>query len=544
MISKIKTVVICIGLLAIESCTKNFEELNTDETGFTNEQLKQDIGNIKVPIQTMFNNIVVVLPEWKYQVQQGLQADIWSGYMATATPFKGGLNNTTYSLIDGWNGFAWGSGYTDVMANAYKIKSITENDPKLVPYYSLSLILKVEGMHRITDTYGPIVYSKFGTDGPVFGYDAQEEVYKQMFKELDIAVGDLSNRVDAKEKSIYKLVDLSKYNTEETNPGDNYKKWVKFANSLRLRLAMRIVKVSPALAKLEAEKAISQKYGVMTENTDILTIDATHPIKTVAGSWGDISMSADMESIMGGYNDPRLAVFFKISTDYAGQFKGIRTGIDTGAKGLHGGFSSVGSVIDKGIVLMTTAEVNFLRAEGALRGWNMVGSAQELYEKGITASFSQHGVAGASSYITNNVKIAKDYVDPAIEKDKDGKIIYDGSKNNGHAVNKVTVAWDVAVSNEVKLQKIITQKWIANFPEGQEAWSDYRRTGYPKLFPVLVNFSGGKISSTDGVRRLNFVQSEIAGNPGGVATGYNLLGGKDKDNGATRLWWDTTGANF
>jgi hypothetical protein len=92
------------------------------------------------------------------------------------------------------------------------------------------------------------------------------------------------------------------------------------------------------------------------------------------------------------------------------------------------------------------------------------------------------------------------------------------------------------------LQKIITQKWIAGFPEGQEAWSEYRRTGYPKLLPVIKNTSGGKISSDLGVRRINFVQSEKDGNPGGVATGIKKLGGPDT--GGTRLWWDSNTSNF
>jgi hypothetical protein len=94
----------------------------------------------------------------------------------------------------------------------------------------------------------------------------------------------------------------------------------------------------------------------------------------------------------------------------------------------------------------------------------------------------------------------------------------------------------------VKLQKIITQKWIAGFPEGQEAWSEYRRTGYPKLLPVLKNTSGGKIDSDLGVRRVNFVQAEKDGNAGGVATGVTKLGGTD--NGGTRIWWDVIGGNF
>jgi hypothetical protein len=179
---------------------------------------------------------------------------------------------------------------------------------------------------------------------------------------------------------------------------------------------------------------------------------------------------------------------------------------------------------------MNTAEVYLLRAEGALRGWNMGGTAQSLYEMGITASFDQHGVSGAATYMADNVKKAKAYVDPNFPV------------NNGVALNNVTVAWDGSATNEVKLQKIITQKWIAGFPEGQEAWSEYRRTGYPKLLPVLKNTSGGTINSALGIRRVNFVQSEKDGNPGGVASGVAKLGGAD--NGGTRLWWDTTGPNF
>jgi hypothetical protein len=160
----------------------------------------------------------------------------------------------------------------------------------------------------------------------------------------------------------------------------------------------------------------------------------------------------------------------------------------------------------------------------------MGGSAQSLYEAGITASFAQNGVSGAATYIADNVSKAKNFVDV-----KD-------ATNNGAAVNNVTIAWDNAAGNEVKLQKIITQKWIANFPEGQEAWSEYRRTGYPKLFRILHNTSGGTITTELGPRRVNFPQTEKDGNPGGVATGLAKLGGPD--NGGTRLWWDTTGANF
>jgi len=524
-LNTIKRTAICISLLAAVGCTGDFEDINTNPNGITPELFEQDFNHIKGGFAPMFNNIYVYTPEWVYQLQQNLNSDIWSGYMATPTGFAGGINNTTYSLVDGWNGFIWDYAYSNVMFNAYDIAQKSKG--KYDQFYALSLILKVEGMHRLTDTFGPIIYSKFGSTESTIEYDSQEEVYNQMFSELDFAVAELTKRVDAGEASSFTSTDLSNYK------GD-YKAWVKFANTLRLRLAMRIVKKNPALAKTQAEKAVAHKFGVFTTNADLFKIVSpvyTNPLATISGAWLDIRMSADMESILGGYQDPRIESYFDVSTQFPGQYKGVRTGIDIAAKSDHQDFSGLGALIrSKEVILMTTAEAYFLRAEGALRGWNMGDNAESLYKKGITASFEQHGAAGAAAYIADNVKLPKAYVDPNFPV------------NNSLAVNNVTVAWDDLATNEVKLQKIITQKWIAGFPEGQEAWSEYRRTGYPKLFPVLKNYSGGSITTQYGVRRINYVQSEKAGNSGGVASGVSKLGGPD--NGGTRVWWDVNAPNF
>jgi hypothetical protein len=92
------------------------------------------------------------------------------------------------------------------------------------------------------------------------------------------------------------------------------------------------------------------------------------------------------------------------------------------------------------------------------------------------------------------------------------------------------------------LEKIITQKWIAGFPEGYNAWAEWRRTGYPKLFPIVKNDSQGAISTEFGVRRLPFSSAEKSGNQDGVADAVQKLGGPDT--GATRLFWDIDKANF
>ena len=86
-----------------------------------------------------------------------------------------------------------------------------------------------------------------------------------------------------------------------------------------------------------------------------------------------------------------------------------------------------------------------------------------------------------------------------------------------------------------KLERIITQKWIANFPLGFEGWADYRRTGYPEVFPSVSNLSNGVIDTNRQLRRLPFPLSEKQGNSANVSAAVSMLGGPDT--GATDLWW-------
>lgn len=523
-INNIKKSLICFSLVTLVGCTGNFEEINSNPDGFTYDETTQGFAHISSPFSTMFDNVMVNTPGWKYQVAIDLSGNTWGGY--TTAPGFDGANNLSYALSDNWNVWGWEAAYAQVMANYLKVEK--ESKGKYDEFYALATIIKVQTLHKAADSWGPIVYSQYGTTDAAIGYDSQEEVYGLMFKDLDFAVNELTRRIDAGEATSFDKIDRSTYVGE-------YEKWVMYANSLRLRLAMRIVKVNPAIAKTEAEKAVNQKFGVMTSAGDTFMVVknlSQHPLRVASYDYNDSRMSADMESIMGGYNDPRMKVYFKTSAQFPGEYKGIRTGGVLGDKSLHLNFSNFGKIIDedKQVVWMNAAEVYFLRAEGALRGWNMGGDAKSLYETGIKASFDQLATGGAADYIANDVRMAKDYVDPV------------APFNNGLAVNKVTVAWNDAASNEVKLQKIITQKWIANFPDGMEAWSDHRRTGYPKLLPILNNLSGGKISTELGVRRINFVSSEKDGNPEGLKTGIAKLNGPD--NGGTRTWWDVDKANF
>jgi hypothetical protein len=177
---------------------------------------------------------------------------------------------------------------------------------------------------------------------------------------------------------------------------------------------------------------------------------------------------------------------------------------------------------------MAASESYFLKAEGALRGWNMGGSAQSFYQQGVTLSFQERGVAMPAGYLSNATSVAAPYVDPTNSVNS----VAAGSPY----LNNITIAWNSGDTFEKNLQRILTQKWLAMFPDGEEAWSEFRRTGYPKLFPVVINNSGGTISTTAFIKRLPFPADEVSNNGAQVQKAIGLLGGPD--NGGTKLWWD------
>ena len=145
-------------------------------------------------------------------------------------------------------------------------------------------------------------------------------------------------------------------------------------------------------------------------------------------------------------------------------------------------------------------------------------------------SFEQWGVYGVEDYLKSE-RIASNFVD-----------IYE-TENNVEARCKVSPKWNPSDDKEKKLEKIITQKWIAMFPEGCEAWAEQRRTGYPRLFPVRFNHSrNGCIDSETMVRRLHFPGTLQTEDPKQYSALVKALDGEDHE--GTRLWWDTGNNNL
>ncbi|MDP4185626.1 MAG: SusD/RagB family nutrient-binding outer membrane lipoprotein, partial [Bacteroidota bacterium] len=245
-----------------------------------------------------------------------------------------------------------------------------------------------------------------------------------------------------------------------------------------------------------------------------------------------------------GLKDNRISSFFQPATDNtlypehpAYPYKGIRSGAYLDSKDQRLAFSKIADSFNSVTTrrYITAAEVSFLKAEAALRGWDGAGDAKTNYETGVKLSFTDWGATGADAYLTDATSKPIDYIDP-----KD-------ARNNFTSRSTITVAWNEADAPELKLEKIITQKWINNFTNSLESWVDFRRTGYPKLPYNAKNDSNadwGVIAPNDFIKRMPFVNSERTGNAAGVADAVSKMGPGAKDDIATRLWWDTGTSNF
>lgn len=525
------------GLIGLSACTDDFESFNTNKTGFPDKSKEQEFNKYGISLGVVQQGIYFNYDwgsgkNWPFQTMQNLGADMFSGYVHDFNPFNEGRANTTYNMQDAWNGSTWENTYGYIMTEVKKSEDLTEKE--YPSFYGITQILKVELMHRVADLYGPIIYTQFGSKTGSMP-DTQAEAYKAFFKDLDTGIGMVRAYMEANPG----VENFAKFDILMPQGKRTYAEWIRFANSLRLRLAIRIAMADPTLAAAEAKKALSDAGGLLEDNDDIVAVstDGTgynNPFGEINKGWSEVFLNANMESYLGGYDDPRLPKYFEraaggVGTEIVpvkGTYKGIRQGTGFNHKNYIAHSQST-ITQSSNAVLMTAAEVWFLRAEAALRGWSSE-SVETCYENGVKASFAQWGAKDVAAYL-ESTKTPKDYQDA-----------FDASFN-AKAVSQVTPAWDNAATNEEKLEKIITQKWIACYPEGCEAWAEQRRTGYPRLFPVLINDSQGTIDSNLGPRRLNFFVGIKTSNPEQYAALEKALGGAD--NCGTRLWWDT-GRNF
>ena len=528
-----------VGFLALSLFTAcDFQRVNTNEFELLPEEGLMDGISIGGPITAMQKCVFPVGTQAdgtsvanRYQTAYNLAADCWSGYFGQNNNW-GGPNNLNYFLKDGWVASSYTESYSTVVPLWQDLKGKTET--QFPEVFALAQILKISAWHKATDMFGPIPYKEAGKGLITVPYDSQEEVYKAMFKELSDAIEVLTKYADNGNSKLLP-------NADAVYAGDVHK-WVVYANSLMLRLAMRVYYADAALSKKYALQAVNHSYGVMKTKDDEAkmergaSLEFKNNLDVLINQYNECRMGSSMLAYLGGYQDPRLPKYFNTSTvsqavtvGTYGKYSGVPTGHDVSSNDAFRDSSRPAITSTTPTYWMRASEVYFLLAEAALHGFAVGGTAESLYEKGIEMSFEENGIASSevADYMSSGLKPSAysfHLTNPGVNVDVP-------------AVTEATTAW--SGTDEEKLEKIMIQKWIALYPNGQEAWTEYRRTGYPKLHSVVTNYSNGEIDSEVGIRRMRFPtnKSTSAEDIANLESARKLLrGGLDK--AGTRLWWD------
>ncbi|HVU56317.1 MAG TPA: SusD/RagB family nutrient-binding outer membrane lipoprotein [Puia sp.] len=502
-----------LGALGLSSCDKGFKDLNVNP----------DAVSTAVP-QYVFTK--ALYDGGGYNGHYGSSGSFFlEGTMQYTTSYNdvAGFGSKYISSQITQTAGAFNAAYPDEINELGIVIKAVKNDPSKVNLLAAARIWRVYCFSKITDLYGDIPYFQagLGYDSSVYKpvYDAQKDIYPNMLSELDAAAQSL----DAS-KATFGAADL----IYGGDPGQ----WKKFAYSLMLRLGMRLTKVDAAAAQNWVTKAIAG--GIITQDADIARlsyIDGGQDINKNAmmlNMWNaDYIAQNGTTNPEGGkyqqkwidslkaHNDPRLPIISVVytapkttDTSFALQ-KGMPDNLSNAIPGNFGTYSEPNPktvlLLGSPRLLFTVAEGNFLLAEAALRGWYSGATAAASFETGIRAAMRQWAIiAGSAGTISQ----------PAIDAYVNNHQLHTGS------------------STDEQMRQIYTEFWVSIFPDAQEVYNNYRRTGYPALTPnnYPTNATGGLI-----FRRGQYPQSEK--NLNGV--NYNAaVTRQGADDLMTRVWWD------
>ena len=528
----IRTGLMSVAIAGLSACTGNYLDLNTNPYEVGKDDMSTDGYNVGAAISAMCGTVISTDVNTA-QFTDCLLGGPMGGYYSTTGAFERTIDN--FNPTDDWTHVFMASDRVipTLFSNLVELQNLTEDEVVL----SIGNVIKVAAMNRVTDTYGPIPYSKIGQDGALsIPYDSQQEVYNKMFDELNDAITVFTENqgrmISANADPVY---------------GGDVDKWCRFANSLKLRLAMRIVYADHVKAEAMAEEAVSHPIGVLASNDDNASLkaiafgDKGNPIYTavkynqVSGSntGGDTHAAADITAYMNAYNDPRRPKYF-IASEFTGpgqEYVGVMvSGVKPVLSKDGRKYSGVNVSPTDPLIWMNAAEVAFLKAEAkAVFDFNMgAGTAEDFYNEGIRLSFDQWGVSSSyDSYVNDENSVSVTYTDPI------------GVNTRTEVLTRLCVKWSEAASQEEKQERILIQKWIANYHLGNEAWADHRRTGYPKFFPASDegNKSNGVVKNDLGARRMPYPQNERTTNAENYQKAVSELL-KGSDNMGTRVWWD------
>lgn len=529
---------LCLAASLFAGCTKDFTKINTDPN-----KTSADVFN---------PNFLLAQAELNYSqtgYSQLLFQSMWSQSLASTFSYYGNGDKYTQSgSFNDYIGRVYNEGY-GAETYAQEMKNLTDGNASYSNLNKIGTIMKVLILQRVTDTYGDVPYSEAGMakQGIFFPkFDKQQDIYTAMLTDLDAAVGGLDPAKDKPTSDLIYAGDIAK--------------WKRFGYSLMLRVAMRLTKVDPATAQKYAEKAYTggtlagyeENAKVKTDNADGYS-NATVNALLTTDDFREVRWSKTLIDYMKSKSDSlRVRAIAEIAaangkaaneneslpgdTTYASQ-RGLPNGYDlnggatdiTKSSGYPGAtpaadakdapaplgkysrprlqvyYTSSSSVnpVDKSTInmLLTYGETELLLAEAATRGW-ATGNAATHYANALAA----------------NIKSISQFNAAATMKDA--------------SITAYVAAHPLVTATA--LQQINMEYWVetSTMFMFNENWTNWRRSGYPVLTPVVYSAQ----FDNDIPRRVIYPLSLSSTNPKGLASGVASLSGGDKF--SSRVWWD------
>ncbi|WP_042481521.1 SusD/RagB family nutrient-binding outer membrane lipoprotein [Solitalea canadensis] len=384
----------------------------------------------------------------------------------------------------------WNIMYRDVLKNFSECKKLVaaDNDVHTDQLAKTNKLAEIELMEVyaysvLVNTYGNVPYSQvFDTNNPHPKYDDAKTIYLDLLARIDKALGTM-NAAGAG------------FDDSDIIYGGNASKWIKFGNTLKVKIAMTIVDVEPAVAKAAVEAAYNKGFTSNADNAVLKYLGAypnTNPI------WEDLVRSGRYDFVaaktivdqMNTLNDPRRQFYF---STVGGAYKGATPG----ASSNYDSFSHAGEIFfdpTMPALLLDYSELEFYLAEAKALNWTLVtGTAEEHYNNAIRASIIYWGGStdDVSAYLSNP-----------------------------------DVAYSTAAGNYK--QKIGMQKFIALYNRGYDAWTEWRRLDYPKISPAVDAISGIPVRYTYPAQEQNLNTDKY--NEASAAIGGDKV--------ETKLFWD------
>lgn len=402
--------------------------------------------------------------------------------------------------------------YFSELKNFQSVVDAGTAEPARPLFYGPALVMRSLIFGYVTDTWGDVPYSQAlrgddaaGTIQPA--YDAQKDIYTGLFSDLAKAVNDMA-------------AGAGSANLGAADPiyGGSALRWQRFANSLRARHAMRLANVDPTTARTQLNAAIAAPGGLIASNADNAQMnwpgDGVYDNPWSVNNKGrdDHRLSQTLMNQMLPYNDPRIPVYAQPTADDPTKYAGMPNALTASEAANYSNISSRPGLVFYSTIrfcpgcsslpgasfpsfILTYAEVSFILAEAAERGW-IAGSAAAYYEQGIRASMAQWGV-------TSSAAIDAFVADPGIA--------YAGGTAG--------------------LRQIALQKWIALYSDGVQPWAEWRRTCVP------LTLKPGPAAVINTVpRRFQYPPRETAVNAAAVEAAVARQGA---DEFTSRMYWDT-----